>query len=138
MRSFRFSTGQRSFDRCLMIVLFCIFGCAGLAQAPANGWPQFRGSSGLLGTSRAELPANLKLLWTYDAGDSIESSAAIVDGVVYVGSQSADLISLDLATGKLLWKYHVGQGIEESSPAVSHGSVYGDDLSGVLLAVYAS
>ena len=61
------------------------------AQAPQNTWPQFRGSAALLGTSEATPPSTLKLLWTYDAGDSIESSAAIVDGIVYVGSQTGEL-----------------------------------------------
>ena len=61
------------------------------AQAPQRAWPQFRGSAALLGTVDAALAPTLKLLWTYDAGDSIESSAAIVDGVVYVGSQTGDL-----------------------------------------------
>src|SRR5688572_18646108 len=56
------------------------------AQAAADAWPQFRGSSALLGTTAATLPAQLKVLWTYEAGDAIESSAAVVDGVAYVGS----------------------------------------------------
>ena len=43
--------------------------------------------------------ATLKLLWTYEAGDAIESSAAIADGVVYVGSQTGDLHAVNLADG---------------------------------------
>src|SRR5690242_2831896 len=90
------------------------------AQAPTSTWPQFRGSSALLGTTDASLPATLKLLWTYDAGDSIESSAAIVDGVVYVGSQTGELHAVDLADGKLKWKYKASpDGIGESSPAIA-------------------
>ena len=45
------------------------------------------------------MPATLKLLWTYDAGDAIESSAAIADGVVYVGSQTGELHAVNLADG---------------------------------------
>jgi outer membrane protein assembly factor BamB len=48
---------------------------------------------------------------------------------------TADLLSLDLETGKLRWKYHVQDGIEESSPTVHDGVVYAGDLSGVLHAV---
>ena len=54
---------------------------------------------------RSPVPASLKVVWTYEAGEPIESSAAIADGVVYVGTQSAELLALDLKTGKLLWKY---------------------------------
>ena len=45
----------------------------------------------------ATLPEPLKLLWSYDAGDVIESSAAIVDGTVYVGAGVGDLLAIDLA-----------------------------------------
>src|SRR5262245_57058712 len=52
--------------------------------APANEWRQFRGSPRLTGQSSSTLPATLKVLWTYELGDIIESSAAIANGVVYV------------------------------------------------------
>ena len=102
---------------------------------PQDAWPQFRGNPQLTGVASSSLPATLKLLWTYEAGDSIESSAAIVDGVVYAGSEASDLVALDLDTGKLRWKYHVTDGIGESSPAVHDGIVYVGDLSGTLHAV---
>jgi outer membrane protein assembly factor BamB len=105
-------------------------------QPPAqDAWPQFRGNPQLTGVASSRLPATLKLLWTYEAGDSIESSAAIVDGTVYVGSEASDLVALDLENGKLRWKYHVTDGIGESSPAVHDGIVYVGDLSGTLHAV---
>jgi outer membrane protein assembly factor BamB len=88
------------------------------AQAPPTAWPQFRGSPALHGTTDATLPPSLKLLWTYEAGDAIESSAAIADGVVYVGSQNGDLHAVNLADGSLKWKYKASpDGIGESSPA---------------------
>src|SRR5688572_1436446 len=103
------------------------------AQAPASAWPQFRGSASLIGTTQATLPAQLKVQWTYEAGDAIDSSAAIVDGVVYVGSANGQLHAVDLATGKPKWKYTASaDGIGESSPAVGGGLVYVGDLAGVL------
>ncbi|HXI38922.1 MAG TPA: PQQ-binding-like beta-propeller repeat protein, partial [Bryobacteraceae bacterium] len=101
-------------------------------------WAQFRGNPQLTGVAVSTLPANLKPVWTYEAGDSIESSAAIAGGAVYVGSQTADLISLELETGKLRWKYHVQEGIEESSPAVHGGVICVGDLGGTLHAVNAT
>ena len=73
--------------------------------APADRWPQFRGTSALLGTADAKVPASLKLLWTYEAGDAIESSAAIADGTVFVGSQTGELHAVNLADGASKWKY---------------------------------
>jgi outer membrane protein assembly factor BamB len=105
------------------------------AAAPANEWRQFRGTPQLTGLSATTLPSTLKLLWTYNAGDVIDSSAAIVDGVVYVGGGNGDLLALDLDSGKLRWKYPTGNLIGESSPAVAGGSVYIADLGGVLHAV---
>ena len=106
---------------------------------PADNWPQFRGNSQLTGISLSAVPKTLKLLWTYEGGESIESSAAIVNGVVYVGSQAGDLLALDLNSGSPKWKYKVGDGgIGESSPCVSNGIIYVGDYSGVLHAVSAA
>src|SRR3990170_4521128 len=87
---------------------FLSFGCflltgALLAQspsaAPADRWPQFRGTPALHGTSAAAVPAALKVLWTYEAGDAIESSAAIADGVVFVGSRTGEPHAVNPADG---------------------------------------
>ena len=92
-------------------------------SSPADRWTQFRGTPTLSGLSDAKLPGTLKVLWTYEAGDAIESSAAIVDGTVYVGSQTGELHAVNLADGKLKWKYKASaDGIGESSPTVAGGS----------------
>jgi outer membrane protein assembly factor BamB len=106
--------------------------------AAADDWPQFRGNPQLTGVATGSVPANLRVLWTYDAGESIESSAAISGATVYVGSQSKDLLAIDLETGKLRWKYRAADSIGESSPAVYEGIVYVGDLGGVLHAVSAA
>jgi len=109
-----------------------------LAQAPPDAWPQFRGDARLTGIAASTLSPTPKLLWTYQAGEIIESSAAIANGVVFVGSQPTDLVAVDLATGKLRWKYAVKLGIGESSPAVADGVVFVGDLSGLVHAVGAA
>ena len=55
-----------------------------------------------------------------------------------MGSQSKDLLAIDLETGKLRWKYRATDAIGESSPAVADGIVYVGDLAGVLHAVNAA
>jgi len=109
----------------------------GPVAAPASEWRQFRGNPRLTGVSASTPPATLKLLWMYDAGDVIDSSAAIADGVVYVGGGDGDLIALDLASGAVRWKYTTGNLIGESSPAVGADAVYVGDLGGILHAVNA-
>src|SRR3954470_16542066 len=103
-------------------------------QSPAGNWPQFRGNARLTGVA-AELPATLSLKWTYEGGESFESSAAIVDGVVYIGAGNGDLLAIDLESGKLRWKYATGNLLGESSPTVGGGLVYIGDLSGIVHAV---
>ena len=60
----------------------------------------FRGDPGLSGRASSVLPARLKRLWTFDAGAGIESTAAIVNGVVYVGSLDGSLYAIGLDDGE--------------------------------------
>lgn len=136
---------RRSAD-CLMPTAFCLlFFAFGLLPSalqaqdtPADNWSQFRGNQRLTGVSLSDVPRDLKLLWTYEAGDSIESSAAIVGGTVFVGSQKGELVALSLDNGAVYWKYHMDSPIGESSPAYSGGVVYIGDLGGWFHAVNAS
>ncbi len=98
----------------------------------------FRGSAALWGVSGTQLAKSLKLHWSYQAKDSIESSAAIVDGTVFVGSMDGFLHAINLATGKVRWEYKTEGAVEESSPCVHGGVVYIGDLNGVLHAVDAA
>ena len=106
-------------------------------EAPADNWSQFRGNHQLTGASAARLPKQLRHLWTYEAGESIESSAAIVGGTVFAASQKGELVALNLENGSVYWKYSTKNPVGESSPAYSNGVVYVGDLSGVLHAVEA-
>jgi outer membrane protein assembly factor BamB len=122
-----------------------VVACAALALAAsvtvgAAEWPQFRGNPELTGVAAEALPPNLKVLWTAEVGESIESSAAIAGGRVYVGAQPGILAAVSLDSGKVLWKYEASKvaGLGESSPAVGGGLVFIGDLDGVLHAVDAA
>ena len=102
----------------------------------ADGWPMFRGDVHLTGVAAASLPDELDLLWTFQAGTGIESTAAIADGTVFVGSMDGDLHAIDLATGTSRWTYKAADSIK-SSPSVARGSVFFGDERGVFHAVDA-
>ncbi|MGH9957183.1 MAG: PQQ-binding-like beta-propeller repeat protein [Pyrinomonadaceae bacterium] len=121
---------------CLLISAFCLQ--ANAQDTPADNWSQFRGNHRLTGVSQSAVPASLKTLWIYEAGDSIESSAAIVGGTVFVGSQKGELTALSLENGSLYWKFATGSPIGESSPAYGSGVVYIGDLSGWINAINAT
>ena len=61
--------------------------------------------------------------WKYLTGNDVNSSPAVVNGVVYIGSNDGKVYALKAKTGALLWSYTTG-GYVQSSPAVANGVVY--------------
>ena len=79
----------------------------------------------------------LTLDWSYATGNSVYSSPAVANGLVYVGSDDDKLYALDAVTGSLKWSYATGESIGESSPAVANGVVYVGSFDGKLYALDA-
>ena len=67
--------------------------------------------------------SGLQVAWTLSAPRSVESSAAVAGGRVYVGAQDS-LYAADAATGARLWRWTDPLTTHVSSPAVGHGRVY--------------
>lgn len=67
-------------------------------------------------------PASI-LKWSFATRDRVYSSPAVVDGVLYVGSDDNRVYALDAVTGAELWNYTTG-GRVLASPAVINGVVY--------------
>jgi outer membrane protein assembly factor BamB len=63
--------------------------------------------------------------WTATTTGTIESSPAVVDGIVYVGTGEG-LIAINTATGSELWSATTSKAIR-TAPEVSHGMVYVGD-----------
>lgn len=93
-----------------------------LAAAPGD-WPSFRGDPGLTGVAQGSLPADLALLWTFDAGGAITSSPAVADGRVYFGSDDQKVHCLDARTGEAHWAFET-QDMIEAPPLVVDGAVF--------------
>ena len=108
----------------------------GQSQASSDEWLSFRGNPQLTGVATGELPENLKLLWTFETEDGIESTAAIATGTVYVGSLDGYLYAINLENGRLKWKYQASSEIK-SSPIVFGNVVHFGDGMGVFHAVDA-
>ena len=130
----RFERGLRT---TLWLIAFAIAVVSSVASEPGlSGWETFRGDPALTGVAEGALPDDLEALWVFDAGDAIESGAAIHDGTVYAGALNGFLYALDLATGKEKWKFEAGAEIR-SSPSHHDGLVYFGDGDGVFHAVDA-
>ncbi len=97
-------------------------------------WTSFRGDPQLTGVANSQLPDKLEFLWAFQAEDMIESTAAIVDGTVYLGVSDGNLYAIDVQTGKGKWKYQAAAPIK-SSPSINGGVIYFGDGDGIFHAV---
>jgi eukaryotic-like serine/threonine-protein kinase len=61
--------------------------------------------------------------WTFRTGDRVESSPAVVDGVVYIGSNDGNVYAIDAQSGRRKWAFSTASRVM-SSPAVVDGVVY--------------
>jgi len=97
---------------------------------PEQGFgPAHRGTNPYENTLDMSNVGGIDRQWSYRTGQVVDSSAAVVRGVVYVGSWNDDVYALSATTGVKLWSYKTG-GTVESSPTVVNGVVYvgsGDD-----------
>ncbi len=82
------------------------------------------------------LPELGGLKWKFQTGGPVKSSPAVVDGVVYVGSDDGHLHALDGETGGEVWKFKAG-GPVHSSGTVANGRVYFGSNRGLLYALDA-
>lgn len=99
-----------------------------------KNWPMFRGGPQLTGVAASSLPDKPVLLWKFNAGDSVGSSAAIDGGVVYVGCDSGTLFALNLSDGSVKWRSQTAAATQPSSssqpdrPAIQSSPTVHDDL----------
>ncbi len=108
-----------------------------------TNWPGFHFDQGHTGSNPYENVLNtrnvsrLEQAWTYDTGFYIESSPAIVKGVLYVGSDDERLYALNAKTGAVNWTFKTGYWVK-SAPAVVDGVVYVGSSDGYLYALDAA
>jgi len=101
----------------------------------AGDWPSFRGNPPQTGTAEVDpkLPDTLALRWQFATGDAIENGAAIVGGVVYVGSLDEHLYAISLADGQLKWKQKLGP--IKAVPTIHANTLFIGDIDGKIYAL---
>jgi outer membrane protein assembly factor BamB len=97
-------------------------------------WPLFRGGPDLHGVAPGSFPEKPALLWTFDAGAPVKSSAVIRDGLVVVGAENGVVHALTLADGKPRWSYATSN-VVESAALILGDAVYVTDNGGTLHAL---
>ncbi len=127
-------TPKATAHRCVPATFLILVLLLSIANTTLGNWVSFRGNPQLTGVADSELPDNPQLLWTFQAGDMIESTAAVVDGTVYVGALDGILYAIDAETGEKKWTYQTNSSIKASA-AIHDGVVYFGDGDGVFHAV---
>ncbi len=98
----------------------------------SNNWPQFHNTANRGGVNYSENVLDstnvggLKMkwrAWLNSTGGYSNSSPAVVDGVIYVGSNDSNFYAIKATDGSIVWKYKTEASID-SSPAVYNGVVY--------------
>ncbi|MFH1445468.1 MAG: PQQ-binding-like beta-propeller repeat protein [Nanoarchaeota archaeon] len=102
-----------------------------------HSWPMFHQNLKHTGTTGGVASGNVTLMWNYTLGAGIGiSSPAIVDGVVYVGSNDKNIYAI-WTNGTLKWNYTTEFEIV-SSPAIVDGVVYVGSYDYNLYALYTN
>jgi len=86
-------------------------------------WSMFRHNPRHTGYTESPAPNTNQTQWTYTTSGNVYSSPAVVDGMVFVGSNDGNVYALDQHTGAHIWNYSTGNAVM-SSPAVVDGKVY--------------
>jgi outer membrane protein assembly factor BamB len=92
---------------------------------PTDWWPMFHHDLSHAGYSTSTAPRTNQTLWTYATGGAVETSPAVVDDMVYIGSDDEEVYAMNATTGALVWNYTTS-GMVLSSPAVADGKVFVD------------
>lgn len=80
------------------------------------------------------IPKFSEVKWKFKTHGQVYSSPAVVNGVVYVGSNDHFLYAIDAETGTQKWKFKTGSRIS-SSPAVVDGTVFFGSFDSIFYAV---
>ncbi len=92
----------------LVLVLLCL--TAGLVLIPfANAdWVMFGSDASHTGVGTGNPVLTPTLIWKFSTGDGGWTAPAVVDGVVYIGSDDHNVYALNSTTGAKLWNYTTG------------------------------
>lgn len=105
----------------------------------SSGWASFRGDTQSSGTAKASPSSasftSLKKQWQFELADGgFESSAAIVDGTVYIAGITNDvkgkLFALKIADGSKRWEFDSPDGFG-TTPLYHDGHLFLGDMLGV-------
>jgi outer membrane protein assembly factor BamB len=108
-------------------------------QAIVTGPAYYRGDlygAFLDGTLAAGNGKTEKVVWERDLHARLESSPLPVDGNVYVGTDTAEVLALDAGDGHTVWKWKA-PGAIKASPSYDAGNIFVADYESAMFALNA-
>ena len=78
---------------------------------------------------------NGKIIWSTLIGKASESSPAVGEGIIAFGTDSGDIVALDVSTGKEKWHYNTGAIEIKSSPVIADGTLFVGSNDGSVYAI---
>jgi outer membrane protein assembly factor BamB len=117
----------------LWLAVFLTFALAAVTSFTSQDWSMYRHDPGHTGYTTAAGPTAPNVLWNFStSGTPVDSSPAVVDGKLYVGSENGNIYCLDVQTGRQIWVNFNNTSPIRSPPAVSGGFLYVCDENGLL------
>lgn len=135
------ASGKVSLRLGAAVAALCVF--AGPAFALNGDWPMLNFDPHGHRYNRFETVLNTKsvkslhVAWKADIGVT-RSTPAVVNGVVYTGTDDCHLTALDAVTGTVVWSVKLGSTFIISSPAVVNQIVYVSTMDGQFFALDAA
>ena len=109
----------------LLIQAYCLSAVQGAnGNSTIDEWPMYRHDpSHSAHTTDGKSPDSAKLLWTCPTGRAVQSSPAVANGYLVVGSRDSQVWCVNASTGEPIWEtpFHFEVW---SSPAIDDGHVY--------------
>ena len=108
------------------IVCFVILFSSILIPYVIADWTMYGGDSSHSNVGTGNPSLSPTIIWNFNGkngSDQFDGSPAVVDDVMYIGADDANVYALNATSGVKLWAYTTG-GVVRSSPAVVDGVVY--------------
>jgi outer membrane protein assembly factor BamB len=105
-------------------------------SAPIESSPLLYGNRLFVGTWDHNVYAinaeNGRKIWSFQADNQVNSSAAYWRGRIFIGSDGGTLYALSAKTGKLLWSRSEAREFWYATPTVAYGRVYVGNTDGTM------
>lgn len=104
------------------------------ADLSPGAWAQGRRTTQNTAFTPDPAPVPGRIKWTFVTDEPLDSSPAIVDGLVYLTTGDGRVVALDQSTGKLAWEYRTGL-VSSSTPVVAGDLIIAVFTPGLLVAM---